>query len=72
MKLLTQLSKLSPTRGLIIWSFWENESDINSAPYVASQVDAFGNTNRFDYQTVEEARAGYKFLCDTYGFELVA
>ena len=64
---LAQLSLVSKTRGLIVWTFWSGETD-----YVASSIDAYGNTKRYVYQTLAELRDGYKALRERYGYSRVA
>ena len=68
---LAQLQLVSKTRGVIIWTFWRNETDVNRMPYVASSFDASGNTNMFEYDTIEDMRAGYRRLGEEYVYTAV-
>ncbi len=69
---LAQLSLVSKTRGLIIWTFWKNETDVNLTGYVASSIDAYGNTNRYSYESMAALRDGYRTLREQYGYSPVA
>ena len=66
---LAQLSLVSKTRGLIIWTFWIDETDVS---YVASSIDAYGNTNRREYNTRRELRDAYALLRRKFGYTPVA
>ena len=66
---LAQLSLVSKTRGLIVWTFWRDESDVS---YVASSIDAYGNTNRREYNTRRELRHAYDQLRKKFGYTPVA
>lgn len=68
---LAQLQLVSKTRGVIVWTFWRNESDVNRTGYVASSIDAYGNTNTFEYQTMQDMREGYNTLRSQYGYTAV-
>ena len=69
---LAQLALTSKTRGLIVWTFWENGVDLNKAPYVSSSIDAYGNTKTHQYNTIQAMRAGYQTLVGEYGYQPVA
>ena len=68
---LAQLQLVSKTRGVIVWTFWRNETDVNRAPYVASSIDAYGNTNRYEYRNIDMMRDGYNTLRSNYGYTAV-
>ena len=65
---LAQLTLTSKTRGVIIWTFWENETNIHLSPFVASSVDAYGNTKRLEWKTKSAMRSGYQTLQQEYGY----
>ena len=71
MKRLAQLSKVSKTRGLMLWTFWENTVDAFKKPFVATQIDGFGNTRVFEYATKDAMREGYRHLRDDWGYVAV-
>lgn len=71
MERLAQLQQVSKTRGVIIWTFWHNETDVNRSEYVASSIDAYGNTKFYEYQNIEKMREGYDTLRGNYGYTAV-
>jgi len=47
-----QLTKMTTNRGIIVYTFWWNN--------VVTRMDAFGNTKKWVFANVEEARESFR------------